>query len=227
MRELEDVDRAEAEALGLIEKNAPVPSFDGGSGEKDFNDGMEASVEGWSPYQISTLKSAFGDQVKERDGKVQWQGNLIADLADEINSWGSVAGWPRSFDNKEFKGRSLKLGSPSDAAMRKAAVAGRDLSGAEMILTPDNLYHHLREHGDGRERDTDQHGLVNLDLQVIPHVWRDPDRVEVSEKKGTAGERSLVMWKKVLGRNRMVAFDKRAQNQYYPTSYLSKRNPEE
>jgi hypothetical protein len=65
--DVEELDRDECEKLGLLrpgQKLQPV--------EREFNERLQASVEGWRPDQVATLKSAFGDQVEVRDGKVQW-----------------------------------------------------------------------------------------------------------------------------------------------------------
>ena len=161
-----------------------------------------------------------------QDGRARWQGNLVGDLASELRAWGEARQWPEQFDNRAFKGRTLRLGAATPRAVNLAAAAGHDLEGAELIATPDDLYHAQREHFGARERRADQPGLTPVDMDVIPHVWRNPDTVEPSQKKGAKGERALKFWKWILGRNRMVGFDQRDQNQYYPTSYLVKKSGE-
>lgn len=227
-RMLEDVDRAAASALGLIKGNDKVPDFGkAGSTPEAFNDRLEASVTDWPEDQISTLKLAFGEQVKVQAGKLAWQGNLIGDLADEISTWGKDNDWKTGFDNKKFKGRTIRLGAATSVAVQKAAPFGHDLVGSELIMTPDNLYHHMEQHGSERERVKGQRGLTTLDLQITPHIWRSPDKVEPSGKKGEAAKRSLIMSKRILGDNHIVVFDKTKQNQYYPVSHLSKIVPAE
>ncbi len=222
-RELEDVDREEAEALGILPPNAAVPGFDRqGSTPAAFNDTLEASVADWRPDQIATMQSAFGDQVQLRDGKLAWQGNLIASLADDLVAWGDSHGWPKQLHEAQFKGRVINLGTISDLAVRKAAVIERDLSGAQMVLSPNYAYHHLQRHGAGQERRRDQRGLLSVDMETLPHVWRNPDTIDPSGKKNDA---SLTFTKRILGRNITVVYDRFRQNQYYPRSYLSKVIP--
>ncbi|MBL9174135.1 MAG: hypothetical protein JNL10_11415 [Verrucomicrobiales bacterium] len=67
---VEDVDRAEAESLGLLtpgEKVEPV--------EQEFNDHLKASVSGLDPDLQEVLKSRFGDQIKIEDGAAWWKGD--------------------------------------------------------------------------------------------------------------------------------------------------------
>lgn len=66
---VEDVDRSEAEELGLIkpgQKAVPV--------EKEFNDRLKASVTNLDPEMLDLLKGIFGDQVEIRDGSAWWKG---------------------------------------------------------------------------------------------------------------------------------------------------------
>jgi hypothetical protein len=65
---VEDVDRDEAEALGLIapgEQAQPV--------EKNFNERLEASSRGLTPEVVDTLKNAFGEQVEIDGDAVRWK----------------------------------------------------------------------------------------------------------------------------------------------------------
>lgn len=67
---VEDVDRTEAEALGLVkpgQRLAPV--------EKDFNDHLKASVTNLSPEIQEFLRQKLGDSVKFQDGAVWWKGD--------------------------------------------------------------------------------------------------------------------------------------------------------
>ncbi len=67
--DVEDVDRAEAEALGLIGPGQAVaPAV------KDFNDRLQASATGLDPELEQFLGQAFGDQVEIKDGTISWKG---------------------------------------------------------------------------------------------------------------------------------------------------------
>jgi len=55
----EDVDRTEAEALGLLSpSDTPQPV------DKDFNEGLEASLKGLDPEMVTKLQQSFGSQVE-------------------------------------------------------------------------------------------------------------------------------------------------------------------
>lgn len=66
---LVDVDRAEAESLGLLDPGEPVPPAE----PEQFNAGLQASVRDLSPETVSVLSEAFGDRIVLRDGVVHWQ----------------------------------------------------------------------------------------------------------------------------------------------------------
>jgi hypothetical protein len=66
---VEDVDRSEAEEMGLVDKGenlAPV--------EKDFNERLQASTAGLDDEMLQKLKESFGDQVTMdgETGTVKW-----------------------------------------------------------------------------------------------------------------------------------------------------------
>lgn len=66
---VEDVDRDEAERLGLIaagERAKPV--------DKDFNDRLEASARGIDGDLIDVLKQEFGDQLSVEGDRLKWRG---------------------------------------------------------------------------------------------------------------------------------------------------------
>ena len=65
--DVEDVDRAESDALGLTQ-----PSQRLAGGDEDFNDHLQASVRNLDPEMIGFLKSAFGDRVTIENGAAQW-----------------------------------------------------------------------------------------------------------------------------------------------------------
>ncbi|MEG2970764.1 MAG: hypothetical protein RR808_04730 [Akkermansia sp.] len=62
--DVEDVDRDEAEELGIIKKNEKVRPI-----EKEFNDQLEASVKGLDEQKKTWLKQVLGNQVKLDDEK--------------------------------------------------------------------------------------------------------------------------------------------------------------
>lgn len=65
---LEDIDRDEAEAIGLIDEDT-VPETQ----ETDFNSTLEAGVKDLSPRMRLALKDIFGDQIELNEESVKWR----------------------------------------------------------------------------------------------------------------------------------------------------------
>ena len=66
--DVEDVDRAEAEGLGLIEPGAAVEPV-----VKDFNERLEASTKGLDPDLEGLLRDEFGERVAWTNAGVRWK----------------------------------------------------------------------------------------------------------------------------------------------------------
>jgi hypothetical protein len=67
---VEDIDRAEAEDLGLLKPGDPAPE----SPAVGFNSDLQASVEGLSPELAAALVESMGGVVKLVDGVLRWLG---------------------------------------------------------------------------------------------------------------------------------------------------------
>lgn len=73
-RMLEDVDRDEATALGLVKKTGPVPDFGSkGSTPPAFNDNLQASTSGLPTSALDDLELTFGDQVEIAGSHAEWR----------------------------------------------------------------------------------------------------------------------------------------------------------
>ena len=189
---VEDVSREDAEALGLLGPDDTVEPM-----QKDFNAGLEASVADLPPESVAGLKNAFGDQVQILDGKAQWQGNLIGDL------------YQKATTQKDFK-QEIALGTATPKAIQEAAKAGINLEGWTMNMSADEIRKAWKDHGTdaARERARGQEPISKLDFEMLPAIWRDPDKVSLGEPKtltdGTVVERRLVFEKTLLGLTRSV-----------------------
>ncbi len=181
-----DVERAEAIALGVIPADAVVQPQ-----SEDFNATLEASLPEAKPEVLEGFKQLFGDQVDvDRAGKITWQGSRIAKLYDAALSDPS-AKW------------SLDLGGATPAAQMAAKAAGADLADSRLMLDADHVRHIENRHGAEGETQADQRPVTRLDLQLVPHVWREPDSVVVGKQPG-----SLVFTKNLLGRSMMVTWQR-------------------
>ncbi len=67
---VEDVDRAEAEQLGLLTPGQPVQPI-----VQDFNDHLKASVKGLDPDLQALLRESFGSEVRFEGDAVWWKGD--------------------------------------------------------------------------------------------------------------------------------------------------------
>jgi hypothetical protein len=85
---LEDVDRSEAEDLGLLDKSqSPADRLQqlgdaAAKQQQDWNDGLEASVKGLSDDARDWLKRAFGDQISIDGDTAAWLGNAAAETPE-------------------------------------------------------------------------------------------------------------------------------------------------
>lgn len=64
---VEDVDRSEAEALGLIQPGEAAQPV-----QMDFNERLQASTKGLDPDILEVLKTAFGSKVKIEGDSIRW-----------------------------------------------------------------------------------------------------------------------------------------------------------
>ena len=68
--DVEDVDRAEAERIGLVTPDQNIQPA-----EESFNADLQASVRGLDPEMVGQLKESFGDQIQVRDNAAWWTGD--------------------------------------------------------------------------------------------------------------------------------------------------------
>lgn len=172
----------------------------------DFNAHLEASVKGLPDASVARLKQTFGDQVQvdPRTGTMAWQGNLIGDLFRDVEQvWQS--GQP--LHAEQWLPRALNLGTSTPELRRQAAALDSpwvpDLTNAWLSLRAQDILHMLRRHGPGQEHRADQRPLSKLDVELIPHVWRNPDAVSLGDKP-----RSLKLEKELLGRYVLIEFNR-------------------
>jgi hypothetical protein len=66
--DVEDVDREEAEQLGLLAPGARVAPVD-----KDFNERLQASATGLDDDMLAQLRAQFGEQIEIAGGAVKWK----------------------------------------------------------------------------------------------------------------------------------------------------------
>ena len=75
--DVEDVDRDEAEKLGLIKRGQTVAQISKANGwkpqSKFFNENLQASAKGIEPELLAKMQLAFGNQIRIEDEIIYWQ----------------------------------------------------------------------------------------------------------------------------------------------------------
>ena len=165
---VEDVGKRKARELGLLEGE------DGGEGEEQggagaqsqsvvpsFNANLRATVPNIrsDSEEGLCLKRAFGDQVKIQNGVVSWEGELIQ---------GIVSG----------KVDRCRLGDASGTFLAKCPEELRDgFAGRGLSLSRTFFEQHGRKHMEGNEHRRSNMPLSAGDYELLPTVWRSPERV--------------------------------------------------
>jgi len=147
----------------------------------------------------------FGDQIVIEGDRAQWQGNIIGDFLDSVQDWESRG----RLEAAKPAGFSLGRATPDAVAM--ARQAGLDIAGMDLFITPEHLSHAMTAHP----------GLTRLQIETIPHVWRQPDSVLPGNKP-----RSLEMRKQIIGEQVMITYQMWPQQKrmFVNTLYIKKGN---
>ncbi len=166
---VEDVSREDAIALGVIKEDySPPPS----SPLKAFNDGLEASLAFKNDEEWQSLKRMFGDQIRQKDGKIAWRNDIIREAFTA---------------NKPF---ALELGTPTPSLIER--ISDSDLAlhmkdhafkvSQEWLSRPRKDGSDHRAHFYPLEADPRNIPLTVEDLELLPAIWREPDKVEKVNK---------------------------------------------
>lgn len=178
---LRDVGRREAIRYGVIAADDPPPKIDREK-RPGFNDNLSEHV----PFSAvekadgdvgtkdwSWLKNQFGDQIQRRGDVVEWRGNLIRQNfakggTFEMNlgtASGGLMGLVRA--NPETKPLADALEKQLQFQVTNGWLDNPRKGGVDHR---DHFFMPLPEHPDSKP-------LVLEDMELIPSVWRQPDRV--------------------------------------------------
>lgn len=159
----DDVSKRACVALGLVDENTPTQN----PPKIGMNDSLQAEV----PFHGNTpeyrrLQDSFGDQITHDGGRVVWRGNLVRDAFESGKPFEINLGKPTSTlksmldsDNlKMLRDKSFTADGKWLDAPRKSGVSHRD-------------------HFEPLERDDRNIPLTEYDLELIPSLWRSPERV--------------------------------------------------
>ena len=165
---VEDVSYDEAVELGVIEEGYRPPEE---SPLQSFNKGLEADLQmpsNGSAWQ--RLKEAFGDQIRMVDGKAVWRQDLFKEAFETGGNFTIRLG-------KATAGLLEKL--PDSVPAEK--VAGKQLTVDQTWLTrrrKDGTDH--RAHFAPLSDHPEDIPLKLSDLELLPEIWRRPDRVKAA-----------------------------------------------
>ena len=177
--ETRPLSRDESVRLGIIAQDAPPPQP---PQPHSLNDGLQAEVDRsfLDSQEWANLKNSFGDFIQyERTGDkvfVKWRGERLKDVCE-------------GKDVKVILGKSSReatrmLGALSEKAAAKLADGNCSINGQW-----------VREHGSKHigENEKDSRGipLDANDYELIPLIWRTPDRILPPDKDYSIEERSI------------------------------------
>ena len=168
---VEDVSYDEAVELGVIQDGYEPPEK---SPLADFNDKLEASMEvsGPNSERLQDMQKIFGDQIQynQHTKKMYFDGAMIHDAVKQI----------RAQLDAGLKQTTVKakpsIGRPSAMFCAEASTPP-DSAQKLLRLSPSNIFHVLKDHV-GVDKDSRNMALMDRELTLIGHVWRNPDRVE-------------------------------------------------
>lgn len=164
---LESVDFDEAVSLGVItEDYMPQPVDDP---RCEINHKLAVSTQGLEKSSIDFLKDAFGDQISIRGDEMNWQPDII---------------------RRRLRGKGeakVNLGKAQKSLLDKLPpeIDRHDVEGRSLSVTSNWLLTHGSKHF-GKDADEKNHGkfpLTEADYDLIPTIWRDPDRVTPYDPK--------------------------------------------
>lgn len=171
------VSRKDAIALGVIVDEELKEKVDEirKTPSPGFNEGLEAEI----PFKGNTremkaLRDAFGDQITHADGVVKWRGSIVRDAFISGNDF------------------ELRLGKPTQKLLGMLSQEERRQIGSKSFTVTSGWLGKPREEGgDHRghfyplENDPRNIPLTDGDLDLIPSLWRNPDRVDAGGIKGS------------------------------------------
>ena len=175
-----NVSRKETIELGLIsdeelrEKTAEMEKQRDAGTLPGMNEGLSVPYNG-NTDAYNALKEKFQDQITHADGKIVWRANLVRDAFKSGEDFRINLGKPT---------QALKESLPTDelrAMLKDKAFA---LKG-DWLDKPRKTGGTHRVHFEPLEKDPRNIPLTSGDLDLIPTLWRKPDRVLPGDFKGS------------------------------------------
>jgi hypothetical protein len=143
---VEDVDRIEAEELGLVAPGERIAQP-----ERDLNDRLSASVRDMSQELVSELREGFWKQIELRDGRAWWAGDTVGkdianrgmkptaamrEIIEEYTRSGEAGAWFNKMNAELRTGKTTPAMEKKAAALREALAALPNVRGSFHRKTP-------------------------------------------------------------------------------------------
>ena len=175
-----DVDRKTAIQLRLISdedlrgktaalREKPVP---------DFNENLQATMPKITEKEWAKMKADFGDQIQRKGDIVAWR-----------TDW-----FKEAFDNGNFK---IRLGKPQSGLLSKLPQSCEFNGWQNGQLTIDQTWlNNKRDNGSDHRSHFKGYGneanpLEKGDVDLLPCLWRNPDRAWLDTRKGKEGKKGV------------------------------------
>lgn len=170
---VEDVSHDEAVELGVIREDYQPPEK---SPIKAFNEGLSADTKFKDNRRaFDELRRVFGDQIRHEGGTIRWRQEAVRE----------------AFEARKPFTMEIGEASPRLMAMLPDESLARQVEGKQFVLDQrwldrrrnDGTDH--RSHFEPLETDPRNVPLKISDLELIPAIYREPDRVEPGGTKDT------------------------------------------
>lgn len=201
---LRDVGRREAIRYGVISADDPPPKIDREK-RPGFNDNLSEHVpfKGKEDPGWIDLQSKLGDQIAYRAGEVIFRSELLRSL---------VRG------NGPEK---IRLGKATPAMLAKLPTdrMRASLSGTSFSVRQDWIRDHVSKHIGAADTDPRNIPLQEGDAELLPSIWRNPDRILAGQWPGSA------VFELDTFDGGTLALTVKAQDGATPLTLFKRRNP--
>ena len=165
-----DVRKSVCREIGLLgpDEQPTIPE------KPDFNGNLFEKV----PFDGNTkeykrLQDTFGDQITHDGGAIKWRGNLIRDAFEGEEDFEIRLGKPTQDLKNQLSDDDLKLLKDKCFTLKSDWLDNPRTGGGTH-----------RDHFEPKENDPRNIPLTSGDLDLIPSIWRKPDRVLPGGYKG-------------------------------------------
>ncbi|MDR2675866.1 MAG: hypothetical protein LBC18_13630 [Opitutaceae bacterium] len=190
--DVRDIDRDEAEALGIIkatEHLQPPP-----------DNGPNASLAATAPDTPDVqqwIHSTFGDLAKVEDGHIVYQAQAFEDFYHQAVALSKTLRTMTPADQVTAMAPTFSLGQPTAQTVKMIQQAvGTDTTGWELVVDLQHVYHAARKHGQpdlmhpGSGEGSKKKGVALTldDFRALPAIWHFPTKSKAGKQPSHFGK---------------------------------------